>query len=264
MTHVRTALVIIDPQNCFMNLPRSPLPVIGAVQDMERLATLVRLRRAIIDKAFVSLDTQPYDHIGHANRWVDVDGNHPAPFTPITYEDCLAGKWRAANPADQAWQLEYLRLLTRTHYIWPVHGQKGQWEWQVYEPLAFELNTNGRMQVSYIEKGMHRDVEQFGMFGAEVPFPGAPETDINHALIAEIDSYDRIIFAGEASSHCVMDSMKQFLEHMPSQDPTKVVLLKDCMSPVTGFEQLATDWLNEMDATRVQVINVYDFLQIFQ
>lgn len=260
MKKSHTVLVIIDPQNCFMDLPAAPLPVTGAVIDMERLAVFVRLHRSVIDKVFVSLDTQPYDHIGHANRWVDADGNHPAPFTPITYEECMAGKWRAANPADQAWQLEYLKRLIRTHYIWPVHGQKPTWEWQVYEPLAFELNTNGRMKVSYIEKGMHRDVEQFGMFGAEVPFPGAPETDINHALIAEIDAYERVIFAGQAASHCVMDSVKQFLEHMPSQDSSKVVLLKDCMSPVSKFEQAAADWLADMSRQGLQVISAIDFV----
>ena len=263
MSTLRTALVIIDPQNCFMDLPQAPLPVVGAAQDMERLAMFVRLRRAIIDKVFVSLDTHVPDHISHAVRWIDAEGNQPGPFTVITYEDCLAGTWRATNPADQAWQTEYVRRLDRLHIIWPVHGQKPAWEWKLYEHLAAELNTNGRMQVSYIEKGTHRDVEQFGMFGAEVPFPGAPETYIDHSLISEIDSYDRVIFAGEASSHCVMDSVKQFLEHMPSQDPTKVVLLRDCMSPVTSFEQQVTDWLNEMDAIGAQVTNVYDFLSQF-
>ena len=260
MQNLRTALVIIDPQNCFMDLPGAPLPVTGAVIDMERLAAFIRLRRSIIDKTFVSLDTQPWDHIGHANRWVDADGNHPAPFTPITLVDYFEARWRPSNPDDSHWQGQYLSDLTRTHYIWPVHGQKPQWEWQVYEPLAFELNTNGRMQVSYIEKGMHRDVEQFGMFGAEVPFPGAPETDINHALIAEIDSYDRIIFAGEASSHCVMDSVNQFLLHMPSGRLDKVVLLKDCMSPVDSFEQAAADWLADMSRQGLQVIDAMDFL----
>ncbi len=259
MSRVSTVLVIIDPQNCFMDLPAAPLSVPGAVIDMERLAVFVRLHRSTIDKVFVSLDTQPYDHIGHANRWVDADGNHPAPFTPITYEECLQGKWRAANPADQAWQLEYLKRLTRTHYIWPVHGQKPTWEWQIYEPLAFELNSNGRMRVSYIEKGMHRDVEQFGMFGADVSFPGAPETYINHTLIKEIDAYDRVIFAGQAASHCVMDSVKQFLEHMPSQNPMKVVLLHDCMSPVATFEEFASDWLDDMDAIGVRVTSSIDF-----
>jgi nicotinamidase/pyrazinamidase len=260
MTTLRTALVIIDPQNCFMDLEEAPLPVKGAVVDVKRLAIFLRLYRAIINKTIVSFDTQPRDHIGFAERWVDADGNHPEPFTVITYDDMSQGKWRAANLDDQAWQLEYVRRLKRPHVIWPVHGQKSEWEWQMFMDLLVELSKYDCDTTQFVEKGMHRDVEQFGIFGAEVPFPGAPETDINHQLIAEIDRYDRVIFAGEASSHCVMDSVNQFIEHMPSQNPSKVVLLKDCMSPVTGFEQMAVSWLSEMDAIGVQVINSTDFI----
>jgi nicotinamidase-related amidase len=256
---MRTALVIIDPQNCFMDLPGAPLPVTGATDDMDRLTQLILRNCGVFEQIFISLDTHPLDHISHANRWIDAGGSHPDPFTVISYEDCLTGKWRAANEDDWWWQLEYIRRLKRPHVIWPVHGQMPTWEWGVYDPL--DLGLIGE-NVMCVEKGMHRDVEQFGIFGAEVPFPDAPETDINHALIAEIDSYDRVIFAGEASSHCVMDSVKQFLEHMPSQDPTKVVLLKDCMSPVTGFEQLAADWLGKMDAVGVRVTTSTGYIAV--
>jgi nicotinamidase/pyrazinamidase len=256
----RTVLVIIDPQNCFMDLPDAPLPVPGATGDMERLAALVRLRRGtVIDKIFVSLDTHVVDHISHAKRWVDKDGNHPAPFTVITHQECLQGTWQAANPVDQKWQLEYLRRLTRPHVIWPVHGQKPSWEWDIYEPLLFELSA-GR-EVAFLEKGMHRDTEQFGLFGADVPYPGASETNINLALIDEINSFDRIVFAGEASSHCVMDSVNQFLLNIKKRDAEKVVLLKDCMSPVPGFESVASNWLTEMEQCGVAVIDSIDFLR---
>jgi nicotinamidase/pyrazinamidase len=258
MKKLRTILIIIDGQNCFMYLPGAPLPVVGSIEDMERLIRFIQLHAKGIDEIILSLDTHTADHISHPERWIDAEGNHPAPYTPITYEECLNGVWRAANPADQAWQLEYVRQLKRTHYIWPVHGQKPAWEWQLYHGLDRELD--GRSNVRRIEKGMHRDVEQFGIFGAEVPFPDAPETGINHKLIAEIDAFDRIVFAGEAGSHCVMDSVMQFLLYMPSGQREKVVLLKDCMSPVSGFEQLASDWLDDMARQGVQVINSTDFV----
>lgn len=258
MKKLRTILIIIDGQNCFMYLPGAPLPVVGSIEDMTRLIRFIQFYGTYLEEILCSLDTHTKDHVSHSERWVDIHGNHPAPFTPITYDDCVAGVWRAADPKDQEWQLEYVKRLNRTHYIWPVHGQKPDWEWQVYHDLAIELD--GRSNVRFVEKGMHRDVEQFGIFGAEVPFPGAPETDINHALIAEIDSFERIIFAGEAASHCVMDSVNQFLQHMPSGQHDKVVLLKDCMSPVSGFEQLASDWLAEMEGKGVSVINSIDFV----
>jgi nicotinamidase-related amidase len=252
MVKPRTVLVVIDPQNCFMDIEGAPLQVPGALADMRRLGYLLDYYAKSIHEIIVSLDTHVPDHISHAARWVDAGGNHPAPFTVITHEECLAGIWRATNPADQAWQLEYLRLLKRPHVIWPVHGQKPSWEWQVYEDLSPALDRH--CNVRYIEKGMHRDVEQFGIFGAEVPYPGASETDINHNLIEHIDSYDHVIFAGEAASHCVMDSVKQFLAHAPSQDAKKVSVLKDCMSPVGGFEQLVSEWFENLKNQGVQVV----------
>ncbi len=258
MKKLRTILIIIDGQNCFMQLPNAPLPVVGSIEDMTRLIRFIQLNAKDIEEIILSLDTHTPDHISHPERWVDADGNHPAPFTVITYEEYLNGVWRAANQDDWWWQGEYLRRLKRPHVIWPVHGQKPAWEWQLYHDLDRELD--GRGNVRRVEKGMHRDVEQFGIFGAEVSFPDAPETEINHKLIAEIDAYDRIIFAGQAASHCVMDSVKQFLLYMPSGRMDKVVLLKDCMSPVTGFEQLAADWLADMAKQGVQVINSTDFV----
>lgn len=253
----RSALVIIDPQNCFMNLPEAPLPVTGAVSDMMRLTHLLLFSGTLFERIFISLDTHPSDHISHAVRWVDAYGNHPAPFTIITHEAYLRGEWRAAHIADQEWQGEYLRLLTRPHCIWPVHGQKPSWEWQVYDSLAAELKGHN---CTYIEKGVHRDTEQFGIFGADVPYPGALETEISPGLIAKIDDFDRIVFAGEASSHCVMDSVNQFLEHMPSKDFSKVVLLQDCMSPVHGFEQVAADWMSSLVQRGVIVTDSADFI----
>jgi nicotinamidase/pyrazinamidase len=253
MQTLRTVLVIIDPQNCFMDLPWAPLPVKGAIADMTRLIRFIQLHAKDIDDIVVSLDTHVPDHISHAQRWVDEAGNHPAPFTVIPYLEYLEGKWRATNrERDWWWQGEYLRRLSRPHLIWPVHGQKPEPEWQVFHDLDRELD--GRGNVRYIEKGLHRDVEQFGIFGPEVQKHDDPTTEMNLTLISEIDAYDRVIFAGEASSHCVMDSVKQFLAHMPSRTPQKVVLLKDCMSPVSGFEALAAFWLTDMAALGVQVV----------
>ena len=252
---MKTALVIIDPQNCFMDYVRSPLPVPGARSDIRRLRKFISKSKHNLDRIVVSYDNHPYDHISHANRWIDAEDNHPTSFTVITCDDMRDGVWRAANPDDQEWQLEYLRLLKRPHVIWPVHGQENEWEANIQKGLLSTLSFYHDLgkPCDYYAKGMHRDTEQFGIFGAEVPYPGVPETDINHELIAQIDEYDTVIFAGEASSHCVMDSVKQFIDYMPSQDPTKVVLLTDCMSPVPGFAEVAEGWLSEMDAVGVRL-----------
>lgn len=251
----KTALGIIDPQRCFMDYKRSPLPVPGALQDIKRLRKFISRLMQDINYIFVSYDDHPFDHISHANRWVNAEGNHPEPFTIITLEDYECGIWRAADVKDWWWQGEYLRRLNRPHCIWPVHGQENEWESFIHSGLLTTLSFYHDLQkpCDYYGKGMHRDTEQFGLFGADVPFPGAAETEINQKLIDKLNGFDRVIFAGEASSHCVMDSVNQFLANVPTTDWSKVVLLEDCMSPVPSFESVADDWLADMRAKGIQV-----------
>lgn len=273
----KAALVIIDPQNCFMDVPGMPLSVVGATADMARLQSHMwgYIPAGLYEQVYITLDTHPVDHISHAVRWVDQSENHPVLFTIITAAEFEAGVWRATDPADQSWQSEYLRRLSRPHCIWPVHGQKGQFEqwichplWRAIHEMGNPNNTSGLdeyVQFNYIEKGMHRDVEQFGVFGADVPFPGAPETEINLALIQEINQHGEVVFAGEASSHCVMDSVSQFLAHVPEADWKKVVVLRDCMSPVPqppggpDFPAMAEAWFADLQTKGVRVMKVADY-----
>jgi len=264
-----TALVIIDPQNCFMDVSGAPLPVSGATSDMKRLASFMLANQHLIKYVYMTVDTHSRDHISHANRWVNAVGEHPAPFTIITYEAMLDGDWQAAKPQDHAWQLEYLRRLKRPHIIWPVHGQRGSWEWSIQDDIRSAL-VHMTVDFMIVEKGMHPDTEQFGAFGAEVPYPGAPETDINRDLIRAINQHDRVIFAGEASSHCVMDSVNQFLDHIPATDASKVVVFTDCMSPVAqapggpDFPAQAEAWFATLRQRGVTVTTSTEYALVTQ
>lgn len=268
MTKKTRALLIIDPQNCFMDIKGAPLPVAGADADMNRLAALVMGDAEKFDAIFVSLDTHPVDHIAHAVRWVNWEGKHPDPFTIISYDDVLHGVWRATNPADQAWQLEYTRLLAKTSgravCIWPVHGQEGMWEHRVHDGLMhalghFEYVTDHK--VRYYKKGMARDTEQYGLFAADVPLHGDASTYLNTALIDEIDAFDEKLIAGEASSHCVMDSFNQIGAHVGMDRIHTYTLIDDCMSPVgrvpdgPDFPRLASEWQMEMAKLGVNLID---------
>jgi nicotinamidase-related amidase len=254
-----------------------PLSVVGATADMVRLQNHMcdYIPAGLYEQVYITLDTHPVDHISHTVRWVDQKGNHPAPFTIITAAEFEAGVWGATDPAEQTWQGVYLRSLSRPHCIWPVHGQKGQFEQRIFNPLWRVIHEMGNpnntpgldeyVRFNYVEKGMHRDVEQFGVFGADVPYPDAPETNINTKLIREINQYSEVVFAGEASSHCVMDSVNQFLANVPDADWQKVVVLRDCMSPVPqppggpDFPALAEAWFAKLQAKGVRVMNVADY-----
>lgn len=277
---LRRILVIIDPQNCFMDLTgrKMPLPVVGAVADMRRLARLLWEKPWRYEAVLVTLDTHTADHIAHAVRWLDRMGNHPEPMTIITYAEYLRGDWRAADPAEQHMQGEYLRMLEATgrqHTIWPVHGQKGDFEWMVFAELQTALDNWEKVtgnKVTYVEKGLHRDTEQFGVFAANVPVPGASETHLNRRLGDLIRSYDLSDWGGEAEGHCMQDSMNQFLDYIPLDECRNVQLLTDATSPVskvidpkTGetvvdFPALATKWREGLPMRGVQLGTVADLL----
>lgn len=264
--------VFIDPQNMFMPIDGMPLPVAGADEDMKRAAEYLIKNPQQYDAIVVTLDTHPADHIAHAVRWRDQAGNEPAAFTLITAADYAAGLWRAANPEDekvQQWYLSQLETTGRTHTIWPTHGEKYTKQHQVYAILQFALTIWERKtgkKVQYVEKGMHRDTEQFGVFAADVPIEGAPETSLNMDLVDQINSYDAVDFFGEASSHCVMDSVEQYLNAVPYTDWAKVTIFRDTMSPVAAvvidgvivadFPKQAEAWLDGLPARGVAVDTV--------
>lgn len=239
---VNRIAVFIDPQNMFMPNLRGdmPLPVQGADEDMKRAAAYLMQYPHHYDAIVVTLDTHPADHIAHAIRWRNSEGECPSPFTVITSADYEAGLWRAANEDDAPWQGEYLKLLEmtgRVHTIWPTHGVEGHVQHEVYHPLrkalrAWQIATGKKVQ--FIKKGMHRDTEQFGVFAADVPIEGAPETSVNMELVDYINSFDIINVFGEASSHCVMDSVKQFMDNVNFTDWSKITVFRDCMSPVAA------------------------------
>ena len=97
-------LLIIDPQNSFMDTQGAELPVSGASADMKRLATLIDRVGTKLDDIHVTLDTHHLLHIAHPFMWVNSRGENPPVFTTITTADVRAGVWRAKNPAWQTLQ----------------------------------------------------------------------------------------------------------------------------------------------------------------
>jgi nicotinamidase-related amidase len=263
----------------FMPLLGMPLPVRNADNDMLKLALFVLLNLLRYDAIVVTLDTHSDErtgqraegHISHPERWINSAGQHPAPFTVITSKDYEAGIWKATLPSDQAWQGEYLRRLEATgriHTIWTVHGRENEFEYEVYAPLKEALTrwekATGK-KVWYVKKGRHRDTEQLGIFAANVPIDNAPETKFNVDLAVYIDGFDEVDIAGEAASHCVMDSTNQYLAYVPASSYGKIRLFRDAMSPVdavvdpqTGkvvvdFPALTEAWFSDLVKKGVRV-----------
>lgn len=245
-----THLLIIDPQNDFCDLPearrpagRAPsLPVDGADADMQRLAALIRDTAGSFDAITVTLDSHHRLDIAHPTFWRRGDGADVTPFTEITARQVRAGEFRPRDAASLPRALAYLDSLeARGRYtlmVWPVHCEMGTWGHEVHADVSAACRAweaqRGRAAHS-VRKGENPWTEHYSAVLAEVPDADDPRTQLNAALIASLDRADRIVIAGEASSHCVRATTEHIVANLPGGRPERLVLVTDCMSPVGGF-----------------------------
>lgn len=251
----KTHLLLIDPQNDFCDRTGS-LSVAGAMEDMGRVANLIDSMN--FDHISVSLDWhQPHD-IAHSGWFVDAEGNHPSPFTQITYEDLESGKWRARDKKEQDHTLQYLKSLKEsgkyTHVIWPEHCLVGDLGSNIVPCVVDVLNAWSRTgkTIDYIFKGQNPRTEHFSAVKAEVSLTGCPETWTNTKLMNSLYMADTILVAGEASSHCVAATVRDILEH-DDRLGKKMKILTDCMSPVPHFKKFEDDFFDEMEHRGVKL-----------
>jgi len=235
----RNLLLAIDVQNDFMEGIGS-LAVKGSKGDAQRLTAWMYHNMAAITQVICSLDCHSMMQIFHPAWWLDKDGNHPEPFTIISYGDVVNGSWVVAN-GDTARSLEYLRNLESGNKkqlcIWPYHCLEGsagaQLEGEFTKMLYFHAAAR-RTRPILIHKGQDPYTEMYGIIKAEYD----PANYVNQAVLDAVSGHESIFIAGQASSHCVLASTEQILEYFGDNRAitSRITLLEDCMSPIAGFE----------------------------
>lgn len=235
----RTALLVIDAQNDFHDIPGAALPVTGSSKDIQRLVDFIN--NTSLDTIFASLDTHYSLDISHPAWWEIGNGDPVTPFTLITSDDIKNGKYVAR--IDPIRSLRYVESLEHNgefnHFIWPEHCLNGTTGHSLH-PAFFDairgwMNKNKRW-VNFITKGVNPYTEHFGIFRANVPITEDPSTQVNQGIFATLNNHDTIYLAGQAKSHCVANSLRQMMQIAP-QLATKIVVLEDCMSDVPGLPQ---------------------------
>ena len=254
----KLSLLIVDPQNDFCD-PRGSLYVKGAEEDMVRLSDAVRRLKDRWERIHVTLDTHHLVDVGHPIFWIDPEGNHPKPFTIITVEDVEKGRW---SPSDESLKDRMLRYVRALHEngrypltIWPPHCLIGSWGHNVFEPLHKALLEweKGYAMVEYAQKAFNPYTEHYSVIQADVPDESDPSTLPNRRLIEAVRDAETVVVAGEALSHCVANTMRDIAIHLGEKGLRKFVLLKDCTSPVAGFEAEADLFLKDAIRMGVQV-----------
>lgn len=249
-------LLVIDPQNDFLDIAGAALPVPGANADMQRLADWLRAHLSQVQSITVTLDSHASIGIERTSFWLDAHGQAVAPFSLVTAADVLAGRYTPRHAAQQAEALAYLQALEaggqRQLVVWPVHCVVGTWGHNIHSGLAeaiaaWEMHT-GRV-CDKVQKGQHPLTEQYSAFRAEVPRADDARTQLNHGLLQRLAAQDHtLLVAGEALSHCVAASVDDMLAHLPPARLAQTVLLSDCMSPVAGFEAMGQAFVQRAQA----------------
>ncbi|MDG1479294.1 MAG: hypothetical protein P8R54_06860 [Myxococcota bacterium] len=260
-------LVIIDPQNDFCDRSGS-LHVPGADQDMDRLAVMIRRLAGKLSDIHITLDSHRKVDISHPLWWRDAAGAHPAPFSVITAADVAAGKWTTWLPSTRARSLDYLKELERRgrypHVVWPEHcliGDEGHNVFPHISEAVHEWEASRFAMADFVTKGSNPWTEHFSAVQAEVPDPTDPSTQVNAGLIATLQSADVVLLAGEALSHCLANTVRDIADCFA--DPatiSKLVLLTDAASPVTGFEAQADAFVRELTARGMKTATTTDIL----
>ena len=255
---VRLCLLAVDLQNTFC-IPDFELFVAGrsgtgAVDDNRRLCEFIYRNLGTLTRIFPSLDTHDAMQIFHSLWLVDEDGDHPEPYTLVSAEDVASGRWRV-NPAvaeaiglDTDYAARHLEHYTRRLAeggkfdltIWPYHSMLGgighALASSVEEAIFFHCVAR-HSRPDFQVKGHNPLTEHYSMLGPEVmEGPDGDRLDrLNTELIDALLTFDAVVVAGQAKSHCVAWTIDDLItgdEASVRRLAEQTYLLEDCTSPV--------------------------------
>ncbi len=231
-------LLLIDMQVAFCH-EGSTLHVPGAREDIRRVIEFIYRNAERISQITCSMDSHYPFQIFYRTWWADENGEHPAPYTIISAADVESGRWRPLLEAE--WSREYVQRLERVSKkqltIWPYHALMGGmghsldpelWSAVIWHSLA------RKSQPAWWRKGSVALTEHYSILRPEVHVPGHPQGGMNTDFVDALDEYDFIVIAGEAASHCVLESVSDLVEvfkHTPEK-LDRIFVLRDCTSPV--------------------------------
>ncbi|MGK5081494.1 cysteine hydrolase [Janthinobacterium sp. HLX7-2] len=265
-------LLVIDPQNDFCDLPPEWLPtgaapalaVPGAHQDMLRVAQLIREGGQGLTQISITLDAHHRYDIAHPAFWRTGAGGAVSPFTQISAQEVRDGLFLPAASTALPRALAYLDALQQAGryqlMVWPVHCEIGSWGQNIHAAVRAAYNgweVEHLQVVAKLSKGSNPWSEHYSAVMAEVPDAQDAATQRNGDFLATLLPAQQLYICGEAGSHCVKASTEHIADYLQAQQGPqalgRLVLLTDCMSPVTHFEAQQREFLAAMQERGVRL-----------
>jgi nicotinamidase-related amidase len=255
----RICLLLIDIQNTFC-IPEFELFVrgksgTGAVEDNVRLCEFIYRNLGVITQIVFTMDTHKAIQIFHPIFWSNTLGEHPTPLaTSITLTDIEEGIWKINPHVAFSLGCHYEFLEKHAYYyvkkitengkypltVWPYHamlGGIGHALVSAVEEAVFFHSIARNSQPQFEIKGNNPLTENYSVLSPEIleTFEQQPIAQKNSHLVQQLLTFDNVVIAGQAKSHCVAWTIDDFLTEIQRIDPNlakKVYLLEDCTSPV--------------------------------
>eukprot|EP00527_Entomoneis_sp_CCMP2396_P009822 CAMPEP_0198136578 /NCGR_PEP_ID=MMETSP1443-20131203/220_1 /TAXON_ID=186043 /ORGANISM="Entomoneis sp., Strain CCMP2396" /LENGTH=292 /DNA_ID=CAMNT_0043797825 /DNA_START=74 /DNA_END=949 /DNA_ORIENTATION=- len=275
-----TTLILVDCQKDFHSGGSLAIPT--ADEDAKRIAQFIRDHATGIDRILATLDSHQKLHIANPSFWVKPEtGEHPPPFTIISSQDLKKKVWqprpdlsfqgplldamlhpsvfdgrpafmKEQNSLDlEKYCIAYAeRLEAKGGFqicVWPEHcliGSTGHAMVDVIQEALYEWTEKTGRTVEWCWKGQNLLTEMYSALEAEVPV--SPSTALNQELVDSLRQSSRVLVCGQAMSHCVNYTVRDLVQHWPSDKTSQVTILTDCASAVPGFEAAAETFLKDM------------------
>ena len=248
-------LVGVDFQYCFKDGVGS-LGVPGFAEDVERTKNWLYNNFNSVTRVMLTGDEHIKEQIFFPSWWRDKAGKEPAPYTVITHDDVVNGKWVPVKDKQVfikerggmvAYCEEYVRRLGG-NTIWPYHATEEDLDADIDAGLLAMVYFHGKCRKNeplIIKKGQDPWSEMFSFVKPEWSLDEA----LNKTAINEMKKYNIVIFTGEAASHCAGKSVLHTAEifaEIPKKERPHIVVFKDCMSPISGFEAQTQELYEEL------------------
>ncbi len=281
----RICLFLVDVQNTFC-LPGYELYVggrsgQGAVDDNRRLCEFIYRNLASLSEICTTMDTHQAIQIFHNIFLVDSQGSHPEPYCLITAQDIEDKKWQFNSEVasglgmnaeqGQAYLEHYVSRLKQDGKYdltsWPYHamlGGVGHALVPAVEEAMFFHSIVRFAQSDFQIKGNNPLTENYSALCPEVLEDGDGRSiaEPNTGLIQKLSTFDVVIIAGQAKSHCVrwtIENLQEEIQKTNGLSPQNVYLLEDCTSPVVvpgviDYTDDANEAFQKFAAAGMQVI----------
>lgn len=265
---IKVQLIIVDMQVDFCH-EGGALYVPGAEQDIRRLIEFIYRNAEHITNIICSLDSHLPHQIFHSAWWIDKEGNHPSPLTVISHSDVINGKWKPVREHD--WSIRYISKLKeqakKELTIWPYHvliGSLGNiMDPELFSAVLWHALARSAQPIWWT-KGSIPQTEHYSIIQPEIPVPEHPQGGRSRDFINMIQTSQIVFIAGEAASHCVLETVEDLVEEFSGQPEIlrRLYILRDCTSPVRhpqiNFAEITNKRFAEFAEKGVRFMNSTD------